>query len=427
MAFPNYKTILQKLNSLPATIYDLKGVIQMVLDRTQTNNIELTGDVQGKEVNGVVPTTISNSGVTAGSYTAANISVGADGRITAASNGSGGSGTVTSIGLSAGTGISVGGTNPVTTSGTISVTNTAPDQTVVLNNGTGIAVTGTYPNFTIANTAPSTVTPAALTKTDDTNVTATLTGTASTSLLQAVNIALGWTGTLADSRLSTTEVTPSSYGSSTQVATFTVGATGRLTAASNVTITPAVSSLTGLGTGVASSLAVNVGTTGSFVVNDGALGTPASGNLANCTFPALPYIKRSYFYFSNASYNPPDTTPFYFGGFPSVAPSTTAALRRIYFSAVDSVLITECNFVIVTNSVGSNESIAFAIRVNNTTDYALSSSSITATTTVIPNTSLNSGAGITVPAGQYIEIKATPPVFATNPTGVFFTGTLVVQ
>ena len=34
------------------------------------------------------------------------------------------------------------------------ITNTAPDQTVVLNEGTGIDVIGTYPNFTIQNTAP---------------------------------------------------------------------------------------------------------------------------------------------------------------------------------------------------------------------------------------------------------------------------------
>lgn len=45
------------------------------------------------------------------------------------------------------------------------------------------------------------VTPSALTKTDDTNVTLTLTGTPSTALLQAVNLQLGWTGTLADSRI----------------------------------------------------------------------------------------------------------------------------------------------------------------------------------------------------------------------------------
>lgn len=44
-------------------------------------------------------------------------------------------------------------------------------------------------------------TPAALTKTDDTNVTLTLGGTPATALLQAVSLTLGWTGTLADSRI----------------------------------------------------------------------------------------------------------------------------------------------------------------------------------------------------------------------------------
>ena len=64
-----------------------------------------------------------------------------------------GSGTVTSVGLSAGAGITIGGTNPVTTSGTITVTNSAPDQTVTLTAGSGISVTGSYPNFTVTNTA----------------------------------------------------------------------------------------------------------------------------------------------------------------------------------------------------------------------------------------------------------------------------------
>jgi len=46
-----------------------------------------------------------------------------------------------------------------------------------------------------------TVTPAALTKNDDTNVTLTLGGTPGSALLQAVSLSLGWTGTLADSRI----------------------------------------------------------------------------------------------------------------------------------------------------------------------------------------------------------------------------------
>jgi hypothetical protein len=62
-------------------------------------------------------------------------------------------GTVTSVAATGGTGISVSG-SPITSSGTLTITNTAPDQTVVLNAGTGISTSGTYPNFTVTNTAP---------------------------------------------------------------------------------------------------------------------------------------------------------------------------------------------------------------------------------------------------------------------------------
>jgi len=63
-------------------------------------------------------------------------------------------GTVTSVAASGGTGISVSG-SPITTSGTLTITNTAPDQTVAIASGTGISVTGTYPSFTVTNTSPS--------------------------------------------------------------------------------------------------------------------------------------------------------------------------------------------------------------------------------------------------------------------------------
>lgn len=44
-----------------------------------------------------------------------------------------------------------------------------------------------------------------------------------------------------------------------------------------------VGNVSGLGTGVASALAVNTGSSGAFIVNGGALGTPSSGTLTNCT------------------------------------------------------------------------------------------------------------------------------------------------
>lgn len=83
--------------------------------------------------------------------------------------------------------------------------------------------------------------------------------------------------------LATVNANVGSFGSATAAPAFTVNAKGLITAASTNTITPAVGSITGLGTGVATALAVNTGSSGAFVVNGGALGTPSSGTLTNCT------------------------------------------------------------------------------------------------------------------------------------------------
>lgn len=62
----------------------------------------------------------------------------------------------------------------------------------------GIAVSGQY--LSSNGAAPQWTAPAALTKSDDTNVTLTLGGSASTALLNAASLTLGWTGTLAVAR-----------------------------------------------------------------------------------------------------------------------------------------------------------------------------------------------------------------------------------
>jgi hypothetical protein len=69
-----------------------------------------------------------------------------------AKSGSGGSGILTvrisfQTRVTAGTGMSVTQGNDVVT-----VTNSAPDQTVSITGGTGISTSGTYPNFTVTNT-----------------------------------------------------------------------------------------------------------------------------------------------------------------------------------------------------------------------------------------------------------------------------------
>ena len=109
--------------------------------------------------------------------------------------------------------------------------------------GTGLSFTGTTLN------ASATVTPAALTKTDDTNITVTLGGTPSTALLQAVSMTMGWTGTLADSRIASASVwNAKGNGTVTNIATAGLISGGAITSTGTITTSMATNKLVGRGT-----------------------------------------------------------------------------------------------------------------------------------------------------------------------------------
>ena len=111
-----------------------------------------------------------------------------------------GSGSVTSVALSAPTGFTVSG-SPITTSGTLALSFTTGYGIPPLmtgNSGKFLTTNGTTMSW--VNIAGTDVTGAALTSTNDTNVQITLGGTPSTALLRAASLTMGWTGQLAVGR-----------------------------------------------------------------------------------------------------------------------------------------------------------------------------------------------------------------------------------
>ena len=213
-----------------------------------------------------------------------------------AGSGGTGSGTVTSVGLVAPTGFSVSG-SPVTGSGNITLSFAAgyslPLDTSQANWNTAFSErlrwdgSNTGLNATTARTSLGLGSLATQSGTFSGTSSGTNTGDNAVNTLYSGLVSnANHTGDATGSTvltLATVNADVGSFGSATAAPTFTVNAKGLITAASSTTITPAVSSITGLGTGVATALAANVGSTGAPVVLGGAGGTPSSITLTSGT------------------------------------------------------------------------------------------------------------------------------------------------
>lgn len=130
-----------------------------------------------------------------------------------------------------------------------------------LTAGTGISITNGANSITITNTAPSTVTPAALTSVSDTNVTITLGGTPATALLQAASITMGWSGQLGVSRGGTGASTVGANGTLAQsngsIYTFTTATYPSTTTANQLLYSSATNTVSGLTSANSATLVTN--------------------------------------------------------------------------------------------------------------------------------------------------------------------------
>lgn len=131
------------------------------------------------------------------------------------------------------------------------------------------------------------VTPAALTKVDDTNITLTLGGTPSTALLQATSITAGWTGTLASGRLNSNVVqgvtNDTNITGSISTQNLTLGWSGTLASGRlNSNVVQSVANDTNV-TGSITAQALTLGWTGQLAIARGGTG------LSSFTAGDLPY------------------------------------------------------------------------------------------------------------------------------------------
>jgi hypothetical protein len=143
------------------------------------------------------------------------------------------------------------------------------------------------------------------------------------------------------STLATVNANVGTFGSATQAPTFTVNGKGLITAASQNTVTPAVGSITGFGTGVATALGVNTGSAGAFSLLIGS-GTSALGTGAIASATCATVVTTS-----APSTSTGDVVTASFNGDPTAVtgyiPSTAGMLSIIAYPTTNNVNFKVCN------------------------------------------------------------------------------------
>lgn len=118
--------------------------------------------------------------------------------------------------------------------------------------------------------------------------------------------------------------------------------------------------------------------------------------------------------------SPVDAQTIYFGTLPK-APVTVAATSKVYIRKTGTIKIAE--IYCYSGTAGTGEAWSLYIRKNNTTDTLIATVSAATSERVFTNAALS----IAVVSGDYIEIKAVNPTWATNPLTCIFGGYIYIE
>ena len=118
--------------------------------------------------------------------------------------------------------------------------------------------------------------------------------------------------------------------------------------------------------------------------------------------------------------SPTDSQTIYLGMLPK-APTTTANISKVYIRAAGTIKRAE--IYVYSGTAGSAEAWSFYIRKNNTTDTLIQTVSVSASERVFTNKALN----IAMADGDYFEIKAVNPLWATNPLTTIIGGYVYIE
>lgn len=125
--------------------------------------------------------------------------------------------------------------------------------------------------------------------------------------------------------------------------------------------------------------------------------------------------------FQASSSNPNDSTTYYVGG-QALSWSTVANAIRLYIPKKARIVAVQCIFYNGTS--GSSENTEVYLRLNNSTDTTLDLTADFGTSfTVVYKDNLN----IEVDVTDYVAIKIITPAWASNPSGIYVFGNIILE